>query len=352
MTATSTIIEHWSRWIDDVAAGMSLMLLRLRLARAIELREQADGSFLASERRRGLATPLSELPLRLDQGALVGPIRQNLVRSRVDVVLSPSRFVFRNLELPRGAEQFLEGVVRSQIDRLTPWIASEAAFGWSPPSDAGPDRIAVIVAATDRALIEPFVNAVVTSRAGSVQVSTLAEGASIVIPVLFQHTDQRADRRLRRYLAIGFGVAALGFLVSFGGWLVAGGYFETRERELQDQITQRRAEFGQQTGTALEQAIQSLQARKRAAPSAVLVIDELSKALPDDAHLTELRMEDGNVQMVGVSHEAPALIRLIEQSGRFSQATFFAPTVQAPNGSETFHIEAHPEPQIARSDEN
>ena len=123
-------------------------------------------------------------------------------------MLSPSRFVFRNLELPRGAEQFLEGVVRSQIDRLTPWIASEAAFGWSPPSDAGPDRIAVIVAATDRALIEPFVNAVVTSRADSVQVSTLAEGASTVIPVWFQHTDQRADRRLRRYLAIGFGVAA------------------------------------------------------------------------------------------------------------------------------------------------
>jgi general secretion pathway protein L len=183
-------------------------------------------------------------------------------------------------------------------------------------------------------------------------VSTRTEDASIVVPVWFQRTDQRADRRLRRYLAIGFGVASLGFVLSFGAWLVVGGYLENRERELQDQIAQRRAEFGQQTGSALEQAIQSLQARKRATPSAVLVIEDLSKALPDDAHLTELRMEDGNVQMVGLAHAAPALIRLIEQSGRFSRATFFAPTVRAPNGSETFHIEAHPEQQIAKGDEN
>ena len=106
-----------------------------------------------------------------------------------------------------------------------------------------------------------------TGRAGSVQVSTLAEGASIVIPVLFQHTDQRADRRLQRYLAPA--LASPLWDSYFGGWLVAGGCFETRGRELQDQrFTQHHAEFGQQTGTALEQAIQSLQARKRAAPSA------------------------------------------------------------------------------------
>jgi general secretion pathway protein L len=352
MTVTSTLIAYWSRWIDDAAVGMSRALQRLRLARTVELREQADGTFLAVESRRSKATPPEGATLRLEQGALAGPGRQILVRSRVGVVLSPARFVFRTLELPRGADQFLEGVVRSQIDRLTPWSANEAAFGWSAPTDAGPDRIAVTVAATDRALIEPFVKAVMASRARSVQVSTRTEDASIVVPVWFQRTDQRADRRLRRYLAIGFGVASLGFVLSFGAWLVVGGYLENRERELQDQIAQRRAEFGQQTGSALEQAIQSLQARKRATPSAVLVIEDLSKALPDDAHLTELRMEDGNVQMVGLAHAAPALIRLIEQSGRFSRATFFAPTVRAPNGSETFHIEAHPEQQIAKGDEN
>jgi general secretion pathway protein L len=347
MSLASNVVGLWSLWIEDVGAGLSIALLKLRRPRTIELREQADGSFLATERRRGLATPLA--PLRLDQDRIADPGRELLVRSRVEVVLSPSHFVFRSLELPRGAEQFLEGVVRSQIDRLTPWVASEAAFGWSPPSDAGPDRIAVTIAATGRALIEPIISAVVANNAGSVKVSTEAEEASTPIPVWFQRSDLDADQRLRRYLAIGFGVSVLGFLLSFGAWLVAGGYYDSHERELQDQIQRRRAELMQQTGSALERAVQSLQARKRTNPSAVLVIEDLSKALPDDAHLTELRIEDGKVQMVGLAHDSAALIRLIEQSGQFSKATYFAPTVRTPNGDETFHIEARPEPPFGQS---
>ncbi len=352
MSIASNVVGLWSLWIEDVAAGLKRALLSLRRTRAIELREQADGSFLATERRRGLATPLDEPPLTLEQDGVAGPSRALLVRSRVNIVLSPSRFVFRSLELPRGADQYLGGVVRSQIDRMTPWIASDAAFGWSPPSYAGADRIAVTVAATSRALIEPIVSAVIAGSADSVQVSTQTEDGSTTIPVWFQRSDQSADQRMPRYLAIGFAGAALGFLVSLGAWLAAGGYYETREKDLQEQIEQRRAQLMQQTGSALERAAQSLQARKRATPSAVLVIEELSKTLPDDAHLTELRIEDGKVQMVGLAQESPALIRLIEQSGQFSEATFFAPTVRTPNGGETFHIEARPGPSFAKSNEN
>ena len=79
-------------------------------------------------------------------------MRTVLARSRVDAVLASSRFVFRPLELPRAANPFLEGVVRAQIDRLTPWSASDAAFGWSAPADVGSERIALTVAATAQAL--------------------------------------------------------------------------------------------------------------------------------------------------------------------------------------------------------
>ena len=352
MNLRRAVIETWSRWIDDVAAAVDGAISSARPGRVVDLREQPDGSFLAAERRRGPATSPGEAPLKLEQGAIAGPGRELLARSRVEVLLSPARFVFRGLELPRAAEQFLDGVVRSQIDRLTPWIASDAAFGWSPPVDAGADRIAVMVAATGRELVEPIATAIIAGRAASVQLSTRGEEVSTVIPVLFRQSEQRADGRLRRYLAIAFGFAAVTFLVSLGTWLVAGNFYETRESALQGQIAERRAGLMQPAGSALEQAVQSLQARKRATPSAVLVIDALSKALPDDAHLTELRIEDGKVQMVGLAHDSASLIRLIEQSGHFSQATFFAPTVRAPNGSETFHIEARPEPPFAKDSRN
>ena len=353
MTVASNIVALWSFFMRDVTAGFRRAFESVRRPRAIELREQADGSFLVTERRRGATTSLGTAPLKFgDDGGVAVPGREFLARSRVHVFLSPSRFVFRSLELPRAAEPFLEGVVRSQIDRLTPWIATEAAFGWTRPLAAGADRIAVTVAATGRELIEPIVSAIVDSRADSVQASTKAEESSTIIPVLFRSSDQPAALRFVRFLSIGLVILAAVFVISLGAWLVAGGYYDAREAELQTEIAQRRAGLMDQTGSALTRAVQSLQARKRATPSAVLVIEALSKTLPDDVYLTELRIEDGKVEMVGSAQDAPALIRLIEQSGQFSQATFFAPTVRAQNGGETFHIEARPEPPFVKSGEN
>ena len=105
-----------------------------------------------------------------------------------------------------------------------------------------------------------------------------------------------------------------------------------------------------QRGPAAEEALKALQARKWATPSAVMVLEALSKTLPDEAHLTELRIESGKVQIGGSATDAPALIRLIEQSRRFTQATFFAPTVRGPSGGESFHIEAHIEPSFGRDE--
>ena len=352
MSAASFVAQSWSRWIDDVTAGLKRAASKFRKKRVIELTEQEDASFLVSEWRRGAAKPVGDPRLRFSQDGVAGPekAQELLVRSEVHLLLSSSRFLFRSVELPRGADQFVEGVVRSQIDRLTPWTASDAIYGWGPPADAGPARIAVTVAATGRAMIEPIVNAVAARHADFIRVSAQAMEGAAAIPVWSQRSDQSADRRMRRDVQIIFAATGLGFAASLAAWVVAGDYLEAREKAIEDSIAERRSELVRQSGSALERAAQALEARKRMTPSAVIVLEELSKALPDDAHLTELRIEEGKVQIVGLAQDAPALIRLIEQSGRFSHATFFAPTVRAPTGGDTFHIEARPEPPFIRSD--
>jgi general secretion pathway protein L len=101
---------------------------------------------------------------------------------------------------------------------------------------------------------------------------------------------------------------------------------------------------------SLAAAQHSLEVRKHTAPSSVIVMEALARILPDDTYATELRIEDNKIQLVGVTHNAPALIGLIERSGLFARATFFAPTTRSSTEpGERFHIEALIQPPGARS---
>jgi general secretion pathway protein L len=356
VSAAASFLRRLSSWIDDVAACLARLVAMVRRGHRLELTEQADGGLLAAEWRKGSVNVLDEAPLRLEKDRFVEPIsarmRTLLARSRVDVLLLPSRFVLRTLELPRGANQFLDGVVRSQIDRLTPWSASDAAFGWSSPVDAGSDRISIAVAATAGEQIAPLVRAFWAAGVDHIRISTRTGDERLRdIPILAQQSGGEASaRRLRHGLVVGLTLSGLAFAISLGAWIIVGGAYEMRAADLQNRIEERRAGLLNRRNSATDQALQALQARKRTSPSAVITLEALAKALPDDTHLTELRIEDGKFQIVGLSSDAPALIRLIEQSRRFTRATFFAPTVRGPTGGETFHVEAHIEPSFAVTD--
>jgi len=134
-----------------------------------------------------------------------------------------------------------------------------------------------------------------------------------------------------------------------GGTVVSIG-LAAQQHELAHRIAQIRGAAGASRDAALhsrEADLRRLEDRKHVIPPNVIVLETLSRVLPDNTYLTELHVEGNKIQLNGVSHDAPALIGLIEQSGLFTRATFFAPTTHLSDSSERFHIEALIRPAIA-----
>ena len=352
MTSYRAIVETSSRWVDRVAATILAGRESLRTRPHFQLVEEHDGTFAlrGTSQREFLDLPGQKIHIaggRVDPA--VAEKLGNIVRgAQVELVLQPNRFIFRPLELPRRALDFIEGIVRSQIDRLTPWSAAEAAFGWHPSIDAANDRIEVTIAATARTLIAPFISAITALGADTVTISAALQQPQpdiAAIKICEQQAGQAADLRQIRRILIGL-VAGGGALasVALAANAIVGSAIETQRDDLTRRIEERRAVLQHGHGGTSE-AARSLERRKHETPSSVIVIEALSQVLPDNTYLTELRILGDKMQIVGVTKDAPALIRLIEQTSHFSRATFFAPTTRAASEqSEHFHIEAHIEP--------
>jgi general secretion pathway protein L len=156
--------------------------------------------------------------------------------------------------------------------------------------------------------------------------------------------------RIRQALKIMIVAAGIGAGSAVSTWAIIGVSLDARQEELARQIAGARAAVSSSRDApvgSIAAAHRILEQFKHEAPSSVIVLDALSRILPDHTYVTELRIEDNKLRLTGVTKDAPSLIALIEQSGRFTRATFSAPTTQSPSEpGERFHIEADIQPLI------
>ncbi|MDU6239287.1 MAG: PilN domain-containing protein, partial [Bradyrhizobium sp.] len=118
-------------------------------------------------------------------------------------------------------------------------------------------------------------------------------------------------------------------------------------RLLSRKISERRAALRLDLQGTDSAALRGLQHRKQETAADVLALDALSRVLPDNTYVTELRMDKDKLQIAGTSQDAAALVRLIEQSAHFKHATFSAPTTRSVDGTgERFRIEADIKPHF------
>lgn len=346
METASRITSALSRWIDEVAELVLAGIEHMRAAPHARFVEQKDGRFVAD----ALPQPYSEdeaqpafqlvpeAPTIADDNRLKALIED----ARVEIVLRQDRFLFRPLELPSRAGEFLDGIVRTQIDRLTPWSAANAVFGWSAPIETGGGRMTIMVATTGRKMLEPLTELLSGLGAASIRFCVMSPDPGEP-PIVVSDQKTRAAREIgtaRRVLLsalLGLGGLAA---VSILALIVVGSDLGARKTEIDGRIDAIRASAHARHDPSSE-PVAALQRRKYDTPSSVLVLDALAATLPDHTYLTELRVQDGKVQIIGMTKDAPSLIALLEQAPQFSEASFLAPTTRSlAKPGDNFQIEA------------
>lgn len=338
--------ELFAFWIDAVAAALRTAAVRAMPQRRILIEQNEAGDFAARvvSKQKGAALP--QATFRLGQAPVLSEEWRAALRgSQLEIHMRADQVLFRTVDFPKQATDFLDGMVRAQIDRLTPWTTDDVVYGLTAPVPAANERVALTLAATSRRAVQPLLDLATNLGAASVEglieppdAETAGRPIRIFEQKLSGSTGLATDMpRLLRLTLLGAGVAAAAML-AVSTYL--GGVYDDQRLELQQRVSQRRAalRIDQPGGSATT----LLAKRKQTSPSSVIVLEAISRALPDTTYVTELRIDADKMQIVGLTRNAPSLIRLLEQSPQFSRATFFAPTTRDQNNpGERFHIEAH-----------
>lgn len=197
MTLRVQMIEAFWRWMELVASGIIAVGASLGSKRRVQVIEGDGKAFTLRMIDASKHHHLADQRLCLTDEAVTLPADwlATLRGSDVELVLKPTRFLFRRVELPRRATEFLDGIIRSQIDRLTPWGPDDAIYHWTEPVEAANQHIVVNVTATARVMVAPFVEAIEKLGAANIEISTTASDPSdspVAIKVFEQEGEVRS----------------------------------------------------------------------------------------------------------------------------------------------------------------
>jgi len=271
-------------------------------------------------------------------------------RALVILELPPEKFVTRTISVPAQAQEFLAGVVRNQIERLSPWQFDQTVFGFDTKAhDEDAAALDVRVLMTTRNAVEDArdqlkaiglpVDRVVAREHGEQDTGR---------PVLMwsRASDIAVDELQRTSRLIGAAVAAsIAVSVGLSLWAIVSASSMAAESEnlaARISVLHRKVQ-----ATSSVTPSPSLDPRERAwiaketSPSASILLEALSDALPNSAYVTELHLEKAVLRLTGLATDPPSLIAPLERSGHLAEVHFFAPATRGPGGKRfRFYIEA------------
>lgn len=283
---------------------------------AVQLRLQQGGDL------RDLGTvPQAALPGDDAIVAPVDPLAPLLPARLADLprwlLLPAATGLRRRLTLPAAAADRLRDVVGFEIDRQTPFTVDSVAFDARVLARRDDGALEAELVVVPKQRLEPQHSALGRLADSLAGVDLAAENGEPLGVNLLPPAQRRRHGDPFRYWNLA--LAALAVLA------VAGTMWQllANRRAAADELERRIAGHADAARSAAAQRQmlidliegQAFLDRQRAQrPTAVEVMDELSRRLPDSTYLEKLAIEDQNLLMIGLSREAPSLVQRLQGS--------------------------------------
>ncbi|MGH6891710.1 MAG: PilN domain-containing protein [Dongiaceae bacterium] len=351
IAVTDTIARFFDWWFGELAACVPDRLRRLfrRESAVLEL-ASGDGDLGLALRQDGRRRHLGVIR----RGTATEPRRElaRLLRGvslqDVDIVMNlpADRVLERRVSLPLAAAENLREVLAFEMDRHTPFKADEVAFDYRIiGTDAEAKRINVDLAVAPRALLEQAARVAASlglamDRIGIAGTDSQAGRSYNFLPNGGTTGRSMAQRRLSIALAV---LAAI--LAAIAVYLPL--YIkQTNLAEHEARLAEARAAAldADRLKTRLAASLEHnrfLIDRRLSMPAATALLAEVTRLLPDDTWLVQMRWQGDKLVLAGFSPSAAALIAGLEDSPILADVRFGSPVTVDPRvGRERFNISA------------
>ena len=325
------------RWRQRFRVAESLVLLRHEGDELVVVL-QHDG--VREELARLATVPPEALPAALNQ--LLDEDTRELRR----VLLVPAPAVLRRtLHLPAAALENLSSVLGFELDRQTPFRAEQVHYDSRVLAhDAEARQVPVQLALITRERMARELAGVdgLASTLSAVDVAE-ADGARAGFNLL------PSGQRQHRAHTFGWLMAGLGALTLFLMWLGMEQIIQNRaeatqrlaaevdaQRDEARAVTRLRDELDAAAAGANFLAVE-----KASQPSMLLLLEDLTRRLPDDTYLERLSVARGEITLAGQSAQAPKLVELLQDSASLQSPALSGPIQpDSRSGKDRFNIVA------------
>lgn len=359
----------WDWW-----SGELLALVPLKLRPAARFFDETafveiEGKRIRVQRYRdGRLQPIDELdlaPLPLAEQSLAVRAWLERIAARPDrlaLLISPDNALSRCIELPRAAAENLRETIGFELNRYTPFKASDVYFDFRVLKRPFGERgLSLQFAVVPKSRIYPSL--AVLARAGVRPAAVvLGDDLSVERMPLNLLPPERRVKAASRIGALDALLAALA-LILFAASLTLPMLHKRQAIAALNPLVERakrEAESADRVKSELDTLVKTydfLLLRKHTYPAATVVMDELAQILPDGTWLQQMNLRSHpkgwEMQIQGETTISARLAGVIEDSPLFRDVSFKSPLVKGQTpGSERFHLAAElesvPAPEVQR----